>query len=70
MILLTGGAGFIGSNLLGALAARGGEVAVVDRLRDGVKWRNIARHPIAEIVHPDELWDFIGGEPPIEAAAG
>lgn len=67
MILLTGGAGFIGSNLLGALAARGGEVAVVDRLRDGVKWRNIARHPIAEIVHPDELWDFIGGEPPIEA---
>jgi ADP-L-glycero-D-manno-heptose 6-epimerase len=65
MILLTGGAGFIGSNLLGALVARDLEVAVVDRLRDGAKWRNIARHAIAEIVHPDELWDFIGTEPPI-----
>ncbi len=67
MILLTGGAGFIGSNLLGALAAAGAEVAVVDRLRGGVKWRNIARHPIAAIVEPEELWDFIGSEPPIRA---
>jgi ADP-L-glycero-D-manno-heptose 6-epimerase len=67
MILLTGGAGFIGSNLLARLAASGAEVAVVDRLRNGTKWRNIARHALAEIVHPDELWDFIGSEPPIEA---
>lgn len=67
MILLTGGAGFVGSNLLGALAREGAEVAVVDRLRDGVKWRNLARHPIAEIVAPDEMWDFLGSEPPIEA---
>jgi ADP-L-glycero-D-manno-heptose 6-epimerase len=67
MILLTGGAGFIGSNLLGALTARGAEVAIVDRLRDGAKWRNVARHPIAELVHPDDLWDFIGSEPPVSA---
>ncbi|MCC7283082.1 MAG: ADP-glyceromanno-heptose 6-epimerase [Acetobacteraceae bacterium] len=67
MILLTGGAGFIGSNLLGALAGEGAEVAIVDRLRDGGKWRNIARHLLAEIVSPDEIWDFIGTEPPIEA---
>jgi ADP-L-glycero-D-manno-heptose 6-epimerase len=67
MILLTGGAGFIGSNLLAALAAADREVAVVDRLRDGGKWRNIARHAIAALVHPDELWDFLGSEPPIAA---
>lgn len=71
MILLTGGAGFIGSNLLGALAAAGAEVAAVDRLREGTaasgKWRNIARHAIAELVHPDDLWDFLGSEPPVSA---
>jgi len=67
MILLTGGAGFIGSNLLGALAGAGTEVAIVDRLRDGTKWRNIARHAVSEIVEPDALWDFIGTEPPIAA---
>jgi ADP-L-glycero-D-manno-heptose 6-epimerase len=67
MILLTGGAGFIGSNLLRVLAGRGAEVAVADRLRDGAKWRNVAKHAVAEIVHPDDLWDFIGSEPPISA---
>jgi ADP-L-glycero-D-manno-heptose 6-epimerase len=71
MILLTGGAGFIGSNLLAELSAAGHEVVVVDRLRDaappGGKWRNIARHAIAELVEPDNLWDFIGGEPPVTA---
>lgn len=71
MILLTGGSGFIGSNLLGALAGAGAEVAVVDRLREGTagsgKWRNISRHAIAELVQPDDLWDFLGSEPPISA---
>jgi ADP-L-glycero-D-manno-heptose 6-epimerase len=67
MILLTGGAGFIGSNLLGALAGAGAEVAVVDRLREGSKWRNISRHALAELVPPDDLWDFIGTEPPLKA---
>jgi ADP-L-glycero-D-manno-heptose 6-epimerase len=66
MILLTGGAGFIGSNLLAALSDVGAEVAVVDRLRDGTKWRNIAKHQVAEMVEPENIWDFIGAEPPIE----
>lgn len=65
MILLTGGAGFIGSNLLAALSDAGAEVAVVDRLRDNAKWRNIAKHLVAELVEPENLWDFVGSEPPI-----
>ena len=34
-VLVTGGAGFIGSHLVDALAARGDEVAVIDNLRRG-----------------------------------
>lgn len=55
MYLVTGGAGFIGSNLVAALAARGEEVLVVDRLRDGVKWRNLAKHAIAGLLPPGAI---------------
>jgi len=55
MYLVTGGAGFIGSNLVAALAARGEEVLVVDRLRDGPKWRNLAKHPIAGLLPPEAI---------------
>ncbi len=43
MILVTGGAGFIGSNVTAALAERGVAVAVSDRLRVGDKWRNLSK---------------------------
>jgi ADP-L-glycero-D-manno-heptose 6-epimerase len=60
MYVVTGGAGFIGSNLLAALEARGdGELVVVDRLRSNDKWRNIAKREIAEIVAPEHLFDFL-----------
>jgi len=66
MYLVTGGAGFIGSNLVAALVGRGAEVMVVDRLRGGEtdavsgreKWRNIAKHGIAGILPPEELEDW------------
>jgi ADP-L-glycero-D-manno-heptose 6-epimerase len=47
MILVTAGAGFIGSNLHAALIAHGHETVVVDRLRSQGKWRNLAVHPPA-----------------------
>lgn len=67
MHIVTGGAGFIGSNLVAALCARGEEVVVVDRLRQGQKWRNLAKHPVAAIVPPEELRAFLGRHPPVKA---
>jgi len=60
MYIVTGGAGFIGSNIVWALEQRGySRIVVVDRLRDGVKWKNIARRELYDIVHPDDLFDFL-----------
>ena len=63
-VLVTGGAGFIGSNIVAELSEAGGfDIAVCDRLRgaDTGKWRNIAKHPITDIVAPDELWTWLEG---------
>jgi ADP-L-glycero-D-manno-heptose 6-epimerase len=67
MILITGGAGFIGSNLQAALATRGHETVVADYLGSEGKWRNLAKHPPSRVVHPDDLHDFLAGHPPLEA---
>ncbi|WP_114377856.1 ADP-glyceromanno-heptose 6-epimerase [Elioraea thermophila] len=67
MILVTGGAGFIGSNIAAALAGRGEEVVVCDRLRAGPKWRNLARTLVAEFVLPDDLDAWLGRSPPLSA---
>jgi len=61
MILITGGAGFIGSCLLAALTARGQRAVVVDWLGEGDKWRNIARHPPERLLPPEALDDFLAG---------
>lgn len=51
MIIVTGGAGFIGSNLVRSLNARGYEdILVVDDLTDGVKFRNLVDCEIADYV--------------------
>jgi ADP-L-glycero-D-manno-heptose 6-epimerase len=67
MILVTGGAGFIGSNLQAELHARGLETIISDRLGSAGKWRNIARHAPHRIIHPDELDDWLDTHPPLEA---
>jgi ADP-L-glycero-D-manno-heptose 6-epimerase len=60
MILVTGGAGFIGSNLHAALTADGREVVVADWLgHDGQKWRNLANHPPAQLIAPEQLEAFL-----------
>jgi ADP-L-glycero-D-manno-heptose 6-epimerase len=54
VIFLTGGAGFIGSNLAAALAERGHDVAVCDRFDGADKWRNLAKHELAYLVAPED----------------
>ena len=49
-VIVTGGAGFIGSNLADALAARGDRVVVVDDLSNG---KQIQVPPDAEFHHMD-----------------
>jgi ADP-L-glycero-D-manno-heptose 6-epimerase len=66
MILITGGAGFIGSNLQAALVRRGHETVVVDTLGSDGKWRNLAKHPPARVVRPSDLDRFLDNRPPVE----
>lgn len=50
--LITGGAGFIGSHVVDALAARGDAVRVVDDLSTGRR-ENLAGHPGIELIEAD-----------------
>ena len=57
MYIITGGAGFIGSNMVKALNGRGiTDILVVDDLKNGEKFRNIADCDIADYL--DRL-DFL-----------
>jgi len=56
MIVVTGGAGFIGSCVLSALNAAGRtDVLVVDALRSGEKWKNLVGHTYLDIVSKEEF---------------
>jgi ADP-L-glycero-D-manno-heptose 6-epimerase len=60
MYVVTGGAGFIGSNIVRGLAERClGPIVVVDWLKDDERWRNIAKHELADIVLPENLLSFL-----------
>ena len=62
MLLVTGGAGFIGSNVVAALNDAGrADVVVCDALGHDGKWRNLAKRQLADIVPPAELPDWLEG---------
>ncbi len=57
--LVTGGAGFIGSNVVAHLAAAGSEVVVCDWLRHDERWRNLSHHEIADLILPQALPEWL-----------
>ena len=62
LILVTGGAGFIGSNIVARLTENPDlDVVVCDRLRDADsgKWRNLSKHPIADFIAPEALFEWL-----------
>jgi ADP-L-glycero-D-manno-heptose 6-epimerase len=62
MLLVTGGAGFIGSNVVAALNDSGrADVAVCDLLGHDSKWRNLAKRQLADILPPSELLAWLNG---------
>ncbi len=59
MIVVTGGAGFIGSHLVRDLAQAGWRIVVSDLLRSSDKWRNLASAPLHDLVRPDALFGWL-----------
>jgi len=62
IVFVTGGAGFIGSNIVAKLAEdRDLDVVVCDRLHEAElgKWRNIAKSPIGDFVAPEDMFDWL-----------
>jgi len=59
LIMVTGGAGFIGSNIVADLSAAGTRVVDCDLFRSGQKWRNIAGASLYDVVRPEALFEWL-----------
>ncbi|MFA6235888.1 MAG: ADP-glyceromanno-heptose 6-epimerase [Bacteriovorax sp.] len=58
MILITGGAGFIGSVLARQLNLLGHtDLVIVDKLEDSIKWKNLRGIKYLDYIHADELFN-------------
>ena len=62
MFLVTGGAGFIGSNVVASLNEAGRhDVAISDWLGSEGKWRNLQKRQLADVVVPGDLSAWLEG---------
>src|SRR2546430_17069371 len=62
MVLGTGGAGFIGSNVVASLNEAGRtDIAVNDWLGSDGKWRNLQKRQLADMVGPLDLFGWLEG---------
>jgi len=60
MLLVTGGAGFIGSNVVAALNEAGrADIVINDVLGTDQKWRNLAKRQVADVVAPADLFHWL-----------
>ncbi len=68
MILVTGGAGFIGSNLCADLEAAGRrDLVVADTLGHEGKWRTIAKRGLRDVIAPEEIGPWLAGRRRLDA---
>jgi len=68
MIVITGAAGFIGSNFVVTLNERGrSDIAVCDFFETGDKWRNLRKSAFVEFVPPAELVEWLRGRRDVDA---
>jgi len=64
MIVVTGGAGFIGSALVWGLNAQGQrDILIVDRLGEGEKWKNLVNLRYRDFVHADSFFEKLRQRP-------
>ncbi len=62
MLLVTGGAGFIGSNVVASLNEAGrSDIVVNDLLGSDEKWRNLGKRRLADVVPPGDLPGWLDG---------
>jgi ADP-L-glycero-D-manno-heptose 6-epimerase len=62
MLLVTGGAGFIGSNVVASLNEAGRtDVTVNDFLGSDDKWRNLQKRRLADFIPPADLFSWLDG---------
>jgi ADP-L-glycero-D-manno-heptose 6-epimerase len=60
VFVITGGAGFIGSNIAAALDQQGAEIVIADWMgSNDFKWRNIAKRRLFDIVPPESTRAFL-----------
>ena len=62
IIFVTGGAGFIGSNIIARLAEDPSlDLVACDWLHEADlgKWKNLAKHPIGDFVAPENMMEWL-----------
>ena len=60
MIIVTGGAGFIGSAFVWKLNQEGIEdIVIVDRLGTKDKWKNLVNRRFADFIHKDDFLQLV-----------
>lgn len=64
MIIVTGGAGFIGSALVWKLNEKKiDDILIVDEMDNGSKWKNLVKRRITNIIHKDQFLTWLEGRP-------